>query len=197
MEKKKTTAKTKAKNIEKESVKKVEKEELSKNTKTVKFNKEKIQSAVIVILSLIIVFGIAFVVPELKNCGSCIEKVELTNITMKEYREVLSSDEVSLIYLASPTCGYCAQQEPIMKDLIREYGFEVNYLNTSTITQKEADEVYTLYGSMQEGRYPETKGLRTPTILIVQNGKLLDMNLGNIELEELVSLLQNYTDIGE
>lgn len=170
-------------NVKKEEVKKV--------------NKEQVQSVIIVILSLIIVFGLAYFVPELRNCGSCTsEEVELTDIDLEGYKELLNDDEVSLIYLASPSCGYCQQQEPIMEDLIREYNFPVNYFNTSTMTSDEAEEVYKLYGSMQEERY-EVDGLRTPTILIVQKGKLLDMNLGNIELEDLVDLLEKYTTVGE
>ena len=174
--------------------KKVEKEEV-KNT--IKFDKDKIKNAIIIALSLIIVFGLAFVVPELKNCGKCaVKEEELTDIKMTDYRELLSSDEVSLIYLASPSCGYCRQQEPIMKDLVREYDFEVNYLNTNSINNTDADELYSLYGSVQEERYG-VDGLRTPTILIVQNGKLLDMQLGNIELDGLVKLLEKYTKLGE
>lgn len=177
--------------------KKTEKKKVEKTVKEpINFNKDKIKNATIIVLSLILVFSYAYFLPELKNCGSCIEEVELTNITMDDYRTLIASEEVSLIYLASPSCGYCQQQEPIMEELISEYDFEVNYLNTSSMSAEEADEVYTLYGSVQEERY-ETEGLRTPTILIVQSGKLLDMQLGNIELEELVTLLQKYTTVGE
>ena len=167
-----------------------------KNKKT-NFNKEKIQSVIIVILSLIIVFGLAFVVPELKNCGSCENKeASITEIKMAEYRELVKEDEVSLIYLASPTCGYCAQQQPIMQELVAKYDVPVNYLNTSQMTTEDVEEVYNLYGPTQEATYGQ-EGLRTPTMLIVKDGKLLDMNLGYMELEELVSWLQQYTTVKE
>jgi len=178
----------------KKSVKKEEKVVTKK--KEIKFDMDKIKNAVIIVLSLIIVFGLAYVVPELKNCGTCVEKAELTNITIEDYREILADDEVSVIYLASPSCGYCAKQEPIMKELVAKYDVEVNYLNTSTVTNEDVEEVYKLYGSVQESNY-EVDGVRTPTILIVQSGKLLDMNLGNIELEALVELLQKYTTVEE
>lgn len=158
---------------------------------------EKIQTVIIVILSLILVFGLAFVIPELKNCGTCVKKeVSLNNIDMSEYKTLLNGSEVSLIYLASPTCGYCQKQEPIMKQLVNDYDFTVNYLNTSSISNAEADEVYSLYGSVQEERY-SVDGVRTPTILLVKDGKLLDMNLGNINLTELVSLIGSYTEINK
>lgn len=180
--------------MEKKSKKDNVKKEVSVKNK---INREKVQTIVIVILSLIIVFGLAYFVPELKNCGTCkVEEAELTNITMDDYRTLLNGEEVSLIYLASPSCGYCQKQEPIMKELVGTYDFPVNYLNTSAMSDSEADEVYKLYGAVQEERY-ETDGVRTPTILIVQNGKLLDMNLGNIELDDLVKLLQKYTTVEE
>lgn len=189
----------------------MEKKELKNNKKKVKvtevkettkkhnnINIDKLKNVVIIVLSLIIVFGLAFVVPELKNCGTCSnnKKAELTNITIKEYREVLASEDVALIYIASPSCGYCAQQEPIMKELVSKYSFEVNYLNTNNVTSTEMDEVYKLYGSVQESLYG-VDGVRTPTILIVQNGKLLDMQLGNIDLQSLVEMLQKYTTVKE
>ena len=162
---------------------------------SIKINKEKVQSAIIIVLSLIIVFGLAYVVPELKNCGQCEEKT-ITEISMEDYRKLLADDEVSLIYLASPTCGYCAQQQPVMQELVTKYDFDVNYLNTSTMDEDDVEEVYALYGATQESVYG-SEGLRTPTMLIVQNGKLLDMNLGYMELEELIELLQKYTEIEE
>lgn len=188
MDNKNVKGKNKTKKLEEEPIKK-EMREPSK--------KEKIQSVIIVILSLVIVFGLAYFVPELQNCGSCQEKeVELTKITMDDYRTLLAGDEVSLIYLASPTCGYCAQQEPIMKQLMSKYDVNVNYLNTSKINNDEADEVYKVYGKVQEERY-EVDGVRTPTILLVQKGKLVDMNLGNIDLDDLVDLLQKYITVEE
>lgn len=161
-----------------------------------KFNKEKVQSIIIIILSLIIVFGLAFVVPELKNCGTCVEKKEITEISMADYRKLLASDEISLIYLASPSCGYCQQQKPVMEDLVNKYDVKVNYINTSTLTSNDVTEIYSVYGSVQLSIYGQ-EGLRTPTMLLVQNGTLVDMNLGAMGLEELVSWLEKYIELGE
>jgi len=185
----------KTKNIRKNEAKTTVKEkEVSKKKKDI--NVDKLKNIVIIILFLIIVFGLAFVVPELKNCGSCAKPAELTNINIEDYRKVLSSDDVSLIYIASPSCGYCAQQEPIMKELVSNYDFEVNYLNTNNVTSEEMEEVYKLYGAAQETEYG-VDGVRTPTILIVQKGKLLDMQLGNIDLQGLVNMLSQYTTVKE
>lgn len=160
-------------------------------------NVEKLKNVVIIILSLIIVFGIAFVVPELKECGSCKEEEKgLTEISAKEYKDLLNGDEVSLIYIASPTCGYCAQQEPIMKQLVNEYDVTVNYLNISGISDSEGDEVYNSYAEMQMKNY-QLDGVRTPTILLVQKGKVIDMNLGAMSLDNLVKFIEKYITITE
>ena len=161
-----------------------------------KNNIDKIKNAVIIVLSLIIVFGIAFVVPELRDCGSCSEVLEITQIDAKKYKELLNGEEVSLIYIASPSCGYCAKQEPIMKQLLNEYNFTVNYLNISGITDKESDEVYNTYKEMQNKEY-SLDGVRTPTILLVQKGKVLDMNLGTMTLDKLVEFIEQYVKITE
>lgn len=162
-----------------------------------KMNIEKLKNVVIILLSLIIVFGIAFVVPELKECGVCKEEqLDLTNINASEYKELLNGEEISLIYIASPTCGYCAQQEPIMKQLVNKYKIEVNYLNISAITNAESNEVYKSYASLQMEKY-QLDGVRTPTILLVQKGKIVDMNLGSMPLDNLVKFIQKHIEITE
>lgn len=165
--------------------------------KNKKENIEKLKNVVIIMLSLIIVFGIAFVVPELKECGSCKEEEKgLTEISASEYKELLNGEEVSLIYIASPTCGYCAQQEPIMKQLVNKYDVTVNYLNISAVTSAESTEIYNSYSAKQVADY-QLEGVRTPTILLVQGGKVVDMNLGSMSLDNLVAFIKNYVEITE
>ena len=163
---------------------------------TNKINMDKIKNAVIIVLSLIIIFGIAFAVPELRDCGSCTEVLEITQIDVKKYKELLSGDEVSLVYIASPTCGYCAQQEPIMKQFLNKYKFDVNYLNVAAISNSDSDQVYATYKEMQMKEY-NLDGVRTPTILLVQKGKVLDMNLGTMTIEKLVEFVKQYVEITE
>lgn len=163
---------------------------------TNKINMDKVKNAVIIVLSLIIIFGIAFVVPELKDCGSCTEVLEITQIDAKKYKELLNGDEVSLIYIASPSCGYCAQQEPIMKQFLNQYKIDVNYLNVAAISNSDSDEVYSTYKEMQMKEY-SLDGVRTPTILLVQKGKVLDMNLGTMAIEKLEEFVKQYVEITE
>ncbi len=158
---------------------------------------DKLKNAAIIVLSLIIVFGLAYVVPELKNCNSCKkEEKTITDISMDEFREILNGEDASLIYIASPQCAHCMAQEPIMKRLVNEYDVVVNYLNVLAISDQEADEVYSLYGDMQVEKY-ELSDVRTPTMLVVQQGKVIDMHLGEMALDELVDFLGQYMTIEE
>lgn len=171
---------------------------MKKESKKTQINIDKIKNAVIIVLSLIIVFGLAYVIPELKNCKACNVVKELTQISMDEYRELLNGEEVSLIYIASPTCPHCINQKPIMNRLVNEYDVVVNYLNTNNLSMDEADELYELYGDVQVERYGEkNSGVLTPTIILVQNGKLVDMNLGEIDLDDLVAFLSQYMNVEE
>jgi len=158
-------------------------------------NIEKIKTGIIILLSLVIVFGVAFVVPELKNCGSCKEVLpDITSITMEDFRKIIKEDEVSLIYIASPTCGHCINQKPIMQQLVRDYGVTVNYLNVTKLGQKDYDELYDFYVSIQIDKY-EQDGILTPTILLVKNEKVLEVNLGEIGLDNLVKMLNKYVKV--
>ena len=85
-----------------------------------------------------------------------------------------------------------------MNRLVNEYDVVVNYLNTNNLSMDEADELYELYGDVQVERYGErNSGVLTPTILLVQNGKLVDMNLGEIDLDDLVAFLSPYMNVEE
>ena len=71
--------------------------------------KEKIQSIIIAVLSLIIVFGVAFFASELKYCDVK-EEIQLEEIGMNEFITLLNDESASIIYIARPGCGYCQQQ---------------------------------------------------------------------------------------
>ena len=92
--------------------------------------KEQIQTNIIAVLSLVIIFGGAYFASELKYC-QVIEPTEvLTDIGMSEFNELLKSEDASIIYIARPGCGYCQQQKPIMEEVARDNKLEVHYLNT-------------------------------------------------------------------
>lgn len=159
--------------------------------------KEKMYQTVILVLSLIIVFGAAFFASELKGCKRDV-KVEkkLTEITYSDVAEIMNSDTVQLIYLAQDGCGHCQAQKPILISVMTEYDVDVNYIDVTKLSSNDSTALYNLYGSMQEAEY-SLDGIRTPTMLYVSGGKVVHMTLGSQDEDTLVELFKEYKLISE
>ncbi len=163
-----------------------------------KENVEKLKSATIVVLILIIVFGASYFTSELQECdngGSSTttsstnnssndssdssstsdipedEQGELNDIDIDEYLDLKEGSDASIIYIARPTCHYCQEMEPIVRNIVYEYGVEVNYLNTDELDDEgqakliESDDYF-------------SEGYGTPLLLVVQNGEIVDIQEG-------------------
>ncbi len=153
--------------------------------------KERIQTVVIAILSVIIVFGGAYFASELKYCSTPEQKVgELEQIGMTEFTTLLNDDSASVIYIARPTCGYCQQQEPIVKEILGEYeGIPIFYLNTDNLT---SDEMSKLFKTDKKLFGEDGKDFGTPTTIVVQKGKVVDSIVGLTDKDNYVSFLKQY-----
>ena len=153
--------------------------------------KERIQTVVIAILSVIIVFGGAYFASELKYCSTPEQKVgELEQIGMTEFTTLLNDDSASVIYIARPTCSYCQQQEPIVKEIVGENeGLPIFYLNTDNLT---SDEMSKLFKTDKELFGEDGKDFGTPTTIIVQKGKVVDSIVGLTDKDNYVSFLQRH-----
>lgn len=148
--------------------------------------KEKIQSIIIAVLSLIIVFGVAFFASELKYCDVK-EEIQLEEIGMNEFITLLNDESSSIIYIARPGCGYCQQQEPIMKAVVNEYNLTVHYLNTDNLTNENMSYVFKL----DEKLFGENgKNFGTPTTLIVKKGEIVDSVIGLTQNKDLVTFFK-------
>ena len=162
-----------------------------------KENVEKLKSATIVVLILIIVFGASYFASELQECdnggastttsstdtnssndttstSSDIpedEQGELNDIDIDEYLDLKEGSDASIIYIARPTCHYCQEMEPIVRNIVYEYGVEINYLNTDELDDDgqakliESDDYF-------------SEGYGTPLLLVVQNDEIVDIQEG-------------------
>lgn len=151
-------------------------------------NKEKIQTIVIAILSLIIVFMGAYFSSELKYCTVDKKEVVLEKIAMNDFITLLNDDSASIIYLARPGCGFCQKQEPIVKEIISEHDLPLFYLNTDDLSEEEFNTIINLD---ENEKFFGTDGEKfgTPTALIVKSGKIVDAQIGLTEKESYEQFL--------
>ena len=171
-----------------------------------KENIEKIKSATIVVLVLIIVFGASYFMSELQECDnggnttttssannsssndssdiSEDEQGDLNEIDIDEYLDLLKGDEASIIYVARPTCHYCQEMEPIVKNIVYEYGIEVNYLNTDELDDEGQSKL------IQSDDY-FSEGYGTPLLLVVKDDEIVDIQEGLTDKDATVNFLKD------
>ena len=172
---------------------------------------EKVKSATIVVLVLIIVFGASYFTSELKECdngGSSTttsstnnssndssdisedEQGDLNEIDIDEYLDLLKGDEASIIYVARPTCHYCQEMEPIVKNIVYEYDVKVNYLNTDELDDEGQSKLIKSDDYFSEG-------YGTPLLLVVKKDKIVDIQEGLTDKDTTVKFLKDNGFINE
>lgn len=155
--------------------------------------------ALIIAILVLTLFGILFAISENKNekfvepeTFSEEEQAELKNVTVDDYLALKAGSDVSVIYIARPTCSHCATQTPRMKYIKYKYGVEINYLNTDEFNEDGTD-----YDKLVASDSFFDEGFGTPTILIVQNDKIIDSVSGESDISDVVELFKTHGLIKE
>ena len=100
-------------------------------------------------------------------------------INMEQYLSLISSSEKSIVLVARPTCYYCQQFTPILKQAMEEMNLTINYIDTDKFTSDD----YEKFSNSLD--YIKNNEWGTPLTLIVQNGEAIDVNNGYVELNTI------------
>ena len=143
-------------------------------------SKEKKKSIIIAVVAgiiALILIGI-LVVGKLKEEGI---------ISTKESREIVeqiknnfNSEERNVIYYASSICSHCMELTPILKEIANEYDMDYYYVDSQDLNKKQIAEVTELLGIED----------RTPTTVVVENGKVVDKFIGSTDGSTYVEFLK-------
>jgi len=172
--------------------------------------KEQIKTATIIILLLVIVFGGSYFASEIKSNKNTSSKTtttnnqkdtatdsdndaeisedkqaELNSIDIDEYLSLKKGSDKSIIYISRPTCHYCQQEDPIIKNIVYETHITVNYLNTDELDDDGNTKLIKSDDYFSEG-------YGTPLILVVQKNKIVDKIEGLTSKEDIVSFFKKY-----
>ena len=115
------------------------------------------------------------------------EQAELNNINVDDYLKLKAGSEASVIYIARPTCSHCQTQTPRMKYIKYKYKVEINYLNTDEFDEEGKD-----YEKLTSSDSYFENDFGTPTILVVQNDKILGDIAGEREVSGVVEFFKEY-----
>ena len=113
------------------------------------------------------------------------------NINVSEYMDLLNTEgEYSLVWVARPTCGYCVLTTPVLQKIIKDYGIYISYLNTDEFSESDTS-------TFVKSDEKFSDGFGTPMLLLVGDGKILDMIDGATDTAHFIDFLKNYHFIEE
>lgn len=144
-------------------------------------SKEK-KKTIIITISLAVValvLMLCFIFMELREMG--IIGSSESNEIMKEFNYNYNSEERKVIYYSSSECGYCEMQTPILELIAEDYDLEYCSIDSTKLSKKQASIILEKLGIDNA----------TPTTVIVEDGKVVDVQEGYVDGRELVEFFKD------
>lgn len=99
---------------------------------------------------------------------------------LDSFYKYMSKHKETVIYYGSSTCSYCSLQTPIMKQIKEDYKVDYLYVDASKLSKKDQKEILKVL---------DIKG-STPTIAVVKNDDVIDVNVGYMDGNDTVEFLK-------
>lgn len=132
-----------------------------------------------VILSVIAVtlIGVfAFIELRENNVIGSLESKEM----MTEFNKAYNKKEKTVIFYSSSTCGYCELQKPIFETIVEDYDINTYSIDSNELSTSQRKEILNKLGIEHA----------TPTIVIVENGKVVASKVGYTDGSALVDFFK-------
>lgn len=101
--------------------------------------------------------------------------MSIKNLTLADFDETISSSKPVLVDFWAPWCGPCRMQDPILEDLAKDVGEKAVF---AKVNVDEEQQLAVRYGVSS-----------IPTVLIFQNGSIIQKSIGVRPKDQLRSLL--------
>lgn len=99
---------------------------------------------------------------------------------MGDFNRIFNSKERSVIYYASSKCSYCELETPILETIAEDYDMEYLYIDSIKLNKTDRDEILEKLSIEQS----------TPTTVVVENGKVIDTQVGYVAGKEYVEFFK-------
>lgn len=171
--------------------------------------REKIMTGVIIVLGILVFLGVVYVISEhtgdrsndkttsVQEEGNPLlvdgevlkeeEQKELRTMTMEDLENALSNNEKRIVMLGSESCYWCLQQKPILMSVAYQYDMDIDYLNVQTLTADNYSRLAELDSQLAS--------FGTPTFIIVNEGKVVEVSVGATGTNGVIELLKNHNFI--
>lgn len=134
-------------------------------------SKEKKKTIILTVVLSVICLGLIgfFIYDNVRQKGIIVDD-EIKEL-MEDFNEEFNSKERTVIFYASSGCGYCELQKPILESIAEDYDMDYLEIDSAILGEKQRNEILEKLGIKQA----------TPTTVIVQNGKVIDVAEGYTE----------------
>ena len=143
-----------------------------------KINAQTIGIIVISIMALIALIA-GFIISKNANKGKDTSK-ESTEI-LDSFYKYMGSDEEKIIYYGSSSCSYCELQTPIMEQIKKDYDIDYLYIDATKLSSDDKNEILKVL---------DVEG-STPTIAVVKDDSVIDVNVGYMDGTTTVEFLKD------
>ena len=101
--------------------------------------------------------------------------------TIEKFEKLIDSKTEQLIYIGSPTCSYCQQFSPVLKEITKTYDLKYEYLNVSEVSDGTLTKLLNKLGTDSS----------TPQVVIVKEGKVINNQQGYTDRDGFFEFLQD------
>lgn len=112
------------------------------------------------------------------------EKKDFEEIDVDTYLELYKGDEKSIVLFSRPTCGYCQIAEPILHHIAYQYDLTINHVNTDEMDSDDSTKLFESDDFFNDG-------LGTPLLMVVSDGKIVDVVNGLVDTENYVNFFSD------
>ena len=145
------------------------------------------------IFMLVILIIISFMISEYKRKEDLkkyysidvLDTSKYNKITTDDLLELISKNELSLIYIGKNNCDSCFKENDVLSELIEEYKIKINYLSIVKITP------YIQYEKLAKLEKDFENGISTPTLMLVKDNKIVMYKTGFTSKDDLVKELKD------
>ena len=99
---------------------------------------------------------------------------------LDSFYKYMGKDDATIIYYGSSSCSYCSLQTPIMKQIKEDYNIDYLYIDATKLSKDDQKEI--LKSLKIEGS--------TPTIAVVKDDEVVDVNVGYMDGKSTVDFLK-------
>ena len=108
-----------------------------------------------------------------------------TDISVDDYIELYSSDDLSLVLLSKESCSYCQIAIPIIENIIYENGVKINRVDVGEMSKEDSSKLISSDEYFSEG-------YGTPLLMVVGENSIKDKIEGLTTKESYIEFFKKY-----